>query len=64
LEALATTRWRVELDDGQRLDLAALSQAGVVAVMPLAANVFHLIVGFDAAELADALGKPAAKAAE
>jgi len=64
LEALATTRWRVELDDGQRLDAAALKQAGVVAVMPLAANVFHLIVGFDAAELADALGAPAAKAAE
>jgi PTS system glucose-specific IIC component len=64
LEALATTRWRVELDDGRRLDAAALKQAGVVAVMPLAANVFHLIVGFDAAELADALGKPAAKAAE
>jgi PTS system glucose-specific IIC component len=64
LEALATTRWRVELDDGQRLDLAALKQAGVVAVMPLAANVFHLIVGFDAAELADALGAPTARAAE
>lgn len=64
LEALATTRWRVELDDGQRLDLAALSQAGVVAVMPLGADVFHLIVGFDAAELADALGSPAARAAE
>ena len=64
LEALATTRWRVELDDGHRLDAAALKQAGVVAVMPLAANVFHLIVGFDAAELADALGTPAAKAAE
>jgi PTS system glucose-specific IIC component len=64
LEALATTRWRVELNDGQRLDAAALKQAGVVAVMPLAADVFHLIVGFDAAELADALGKPAARAAE
>jgi PTS system glucose-specific IIC component len=59
LEALATTRWRVELQDGQRLDAAALKQAGVAAVMPVGANVFHLIVGFDAADLADALGGPA-----
>jgi glucose PTS system EIICB or EIICBA component len=55
LEALATTRWRVELDDGQRLDLAALKQAGVAAVMPLGSNAFHLIVGFDAAVLAGVL---------
>jgi PTS system glucose-specific IIC component len=59
LEALATTRWRVELQDGQRLDAAALKQAGVAAVMAVGANVFHLIVGFDAADLADALGGPA-----
>jgi PTS system glucose-specific IIC component len=59
LEALATTRWRVELQDGQRLDAAALKQAGVAAVMPVGTNVFHLIVGFDAADLADALGGPA-----
>ncbi|MCQ4323056.1 PTS glucose transporter subunit IIBC [Stutzerimonas stutzeri] len=56
LEALATTRWRVELQDSQRLDAAALKQAGVAAVMPVGTNVFHLIVGFDAADLADALG--------
>ncbi|MGZ8370826.1 MAG: PTS glucose transporter subunit IIBC, partial [Caulobacteraceae bacterium] len=55
LEALATTRWRVELDDGQRLDLAALKQAGVMAVMPLGAGVFHLIIGFDAEMLASVL---------
>jgi len=68
LEALATTRWRVEVNDGQRLDNAALKRAGVAAVMPIGANVFHLIVGFDAADLADALGGeaggPTVKAAE
>jgi PTS system glucose-specific IIC component len=68
LEALATTRWRVEVNDGQRLDDAALKRAGVAAVMPIGANVFHLIVGFDAADLADALGReaggPTVKAAE
>ena len=50
------TRWRVELNDGQRLDAAALKRAGVAAVMPVGANVFHLIIGFDADDLAHALG--------
>jgi PTS system glucose-specific IIC component len=68
LEAIAETRWRVELNDGQRLDAEALKRAGVAAVMPIGANLFHLIVGFDAADLADALGGdaggPTVRAAE
>jgi PTS system glucose-specific IIC component len=70
LEAIATTRWRVELQDAQRLDTAALKRAGVNAVMPVGAGILHLIVGFDADDLIHALdsgaeaGGPAVKAAE
>src|SRR3954471_2020580 len=35
LQAIAETRWRVELQDGQRLDAEALKRAGVAAVMPI-----------------------------
>ncbi|MGQ9372172.1 glucose PTS transporter subunit EIIB, partial [Azospirillum sp. A39] len=56
IAAFATTRLRVELADAGKLDRAALKRAGVRAVMELGANGIDLIVGNDAAGLADALG--------
>lgn len=44
-EAIAATRVRVSLQDGTRLNESALKQAGVLAVAPINAQVFHLIVG-------------------
>jgi glucose PTS system EIICB or EIICBA component len=70
VEAIATTRWRVELQDAQRADTAALKRAGVAAVMPVCTGVLHLILGFDAEDLFHALssettaGGPAIRAAE
>jgi glucose PTS system EIICB or EIICBA component len=70
VEAIATTRWRVELQDAQRADTAALKRAGVAAVMPVGTGVLHLILGFDAEDLFHALssettaGGPAIRAAE
>jgi PTS system glucose-specific IIC component len=70
LEAIATTRWRVELQDAQRVDTAALKRAGVAAVMPVGTGVLHLILGFDAEDLVHALssetaaGGPTIRAAE
>ncbi|MGL4604672.1 MAG: PTS transporter subunit EIIB [Iodobacter sp.] len=48
LEVVALTRLRVELTDASRLDLERLEQAGVLAVMPLANHVCHLLIGPDA----------------
>ncbi|WP_410499814.1 hypothetical protein [Chitinibacter sp. S2-10] len=44
-QAIAATRVRVSLQDGNCLDEAALTQSGVQAVVPINAQVFHLIVG-------------------
>nr|WP_308418418.1 PTS transporter subunit EIIB [Iodobacter ciconiae] len=57
LEAVAGTRLRVELADVSRLDEAALKAAGVEGVMPQGDQVFHLIVGEQAVDLASALAK-------
>jgi phosphotransferase system IIB component len=48
-EAIAATRVRVSLQDGRRLNESALKAAGVLAVAPISAQVFHLIVGPQAA---------------
>ena len=45
MKACAVTRVRVKVGDIAKVDRAALESAGVEAVMPLADNVFHLIVG-------------------
>jgi PTS system glucose-specific IIC component len=55
LEALAVTRWRVELENAHQIDHAALKRAGVEAVMPVGTNALHLIIGFDAEVLAGVL---------
>ncbi|WP_197038254.1 N-acetylglucosamine-specific PTS transporter subunit IIBC [Billgrantia saliphila] len=57
LEATAQTRLRVELADGERLDDAALLQLGCRGTQALGGNVWHLVVGFQAASLAQALGR-------
>ncbi|MFC7418856.1 PTS glucose transporter subunit IIBC [Iodobacter arcticus] len=57
LEAIAGTRLRVELADAARLDEAALKAAGVEGVMPQGGQVFHLIVGQQALDVASALNK-------
>jgi PTS system glucose-specific IIC component len=57
LEAIAGTRLRVELADASRLDEAALKAAGVEGVMPQGDQVFHLIVGQQAIDVASALAK-------
>ncbi len=48
LDAFAKTRLRVELKDGKKIDHAALTAAGVNAVMELAGNTWHLIIGNNA----------------
>jgi PTS system glucose-specific IIC component len=48
IEAIAATRLRVTVADPAKVDPAALSRAGVVATMPIATGVLHLIVGLDA----------------
>lgn len=53
LDAFAKTRLRVELKDGKKIDHAALTAAGVNAVMELAGNTWHLIIGNNA----EAFGK-------
>jgi PTS system glucose-specific IIC component len=55
LEAVALTRLRVELADQARFDEAAAKLAGVLAVMPAAPGVLHLIVGEHADQLAVAM---------
>jgi glucose PTS system EIICB or EIICBA component len=59
LEALAVTRWRVELENAHQVDHAALKRAGVEAIMPVGTNALHLIIGFDAEVLAGVLAAEA-----
>jgi PTS system glucose-specific IIC component len=56
LDAVAVTRLRVRLADPALLDLPALLQAGVKAIMTLPGQERDLIVGLEAAQLAQALG--------
>lgn len=42
-QRIALTRMRVQLHDGQRLDVQALHAAGMPGVMVLAGGVVHLI---------------------
>jgi phosphotransferase system IIB component len=55
LQAVAGTRLRVTLADVSRFDAGGARQAGVQAVMQVAPDVMHLIVGTRAAALADEL---------
>jgi len=55
LDAVAFTRLRVELANGGRFDEAAARLAGVVAVMRVAPDVLHLIVGEKAEQFALAM---------
>jgi phosphotransferase system IIB component len=48
LETVALTRLRVDLADVSRFDAERLQQAGVLAVMPFANHVYHLVIGPDA----------------
>jgi PTS system glucose-specific IIC component len=52
IEAVAFTRLRVELIDPSKFDAAAASVAGVVAVMDVAPNIRHLIIGDKAEQFA------------
>lgn len=55
LSAVAATRLRVELADPARLDRAAAQAAGVMGFMEAAPGVWHLIVGLQAPQLAQAM---------
>lgn len=55
LDAVAFTRLRVELANGGHFDEAAARLAGVVAVMRVAPDVLHLIVGDKAEQFALAM---------
>lgn len=55
LDAVAFTRLRVELANGGRFDEAGARLAGVVAVMRVAPDVLHLIVGDKAEQFAAAM---------
>jgi PTS system glucose-specific IIC component len=57
LDAVAVTRLRVELVDGEAFDEPAAHAAGVVAVMKVASGVLHLIIGDQAAQFAAALAR-------
>jgi PTS system N-acetylglucosamine-specific IIC component len=56
LEAQARTRLRVELADDERLDEAALERLGCQGTQALGGNVWHLVVGAQAAAVATVLG--------
>lgn len=55
IEAVAFTRLRVELADDAKFEEEGAKKAGVAAVMQIAPNVFHLIVGDKAGQLARAM---------
>ncbi|WP_161969005.1 PTS transporter subunit EIIB, partial [Aquitalea magnusonii] len=55
VEAIAHTRLRVELKQAAAFDQAAAQQAGVVACVQTQPGVWHLVVGEQAAVLAQAL---------
>ncbi|WP_026792772.1 PTS glucose transporter subunit IIBC [Pleomorphomonas oryzae] len=55
VEAVSGTRVRVEVADPKRFDQSLIKKAGVRAVATLGAANYHLIVGDDAGEVAQAL---------
>lgn len=55
VEAVSGTRVRVEVADPKRFDQSLVKKAGVRAVATLGAANYHLIVGDDAGEVAQAL---------
>ena len=57
LEAVAYTRLRVQLVDAGKFDEAQAVKAGAIAVMPVAADTLHLIVGSHAEQFAAALNR-------
>ena len=57
IEAVACTRLRVEMADTGKFDAEGAQMAGVAAVMQVAPEVFHLIVGEKAGQFAQAMRK-------
>lgn len=55
LDAFARTRLRVEVKENNQVDEAALTAAGVAAIMKLTDGTLHLIVGDDAEDYGAAL---------
>ncbi len=55
VDACAITRLRIVVADATAIDEAALQAAGVPALMRIAPDLVHVIVGPDAAAVADAL---------
>jgi PTS system glucose-specific IIC component len=55
IEAVACTRLRVELADAGKFDAEGAQRAGVAAVMQVAPEVFHLIIGEKAGQFAQAM---------
>ena len=51
----APTRLRIVVDDPDRIDEIALQTAGLPALMRISPDLVHVIVGPDAAALADGL---------
>ncbi len=59
IEAVACTRLRVELADAAKFNEEGAQKAGVAAVMHIAPQVLHLIIGNQAGQFAEALLSPA-----
>lgn len=57
IETVAWTRLRVEFADAGKFDAEGAKIAGVAAVMQVAPNVFHLIIGDKAGQFAQAMRK-------
>lgn len=58
IEAVACTRLRVELADAAKFDEEGVKLAGVAAVMLIAPDVLHLIIGDKAGQFAEAMLSP------
>lgn len=56
-DLIALTRLRVELRNADRINEAELTKAGALGVWRVSSNVVHVIVGEDAAQLADAVAE-------
>ncbi|MDO5286703.1 MAG: PTS transporter subunit EIIB, partial [Actinomycetia bacterium] len=57
---VAETRVRVEVRDDNQVDPAALREAGLPGVVKVAAQVWHLVAGFDSDQYATAMERAAA----
>jgi PTS system glucose-specific IIC component len=57
ITACATTRLRICVNDKDQVSREALESAGVLAVVPVGDGLYHLIVGWNADQLAKALEK-------